>query len=139
LVWAHNPCCFGCAAGEEVVSDEGEVRKEFRTLELVRIRDQVVCRSWMVGRDEVTSFDALMKNLVKVGDEVAKVCFSVSSPLLHELNSLFLQIHPYVYFAWQVLSAGMKVSHFLLLVNFFLIYICSIRWSKPNRLETSRF
>jgi hypothetical protein len=37
----------------------------------------------------ITSFDALMKNLgvlVKVGDEIAKVCFSVSSPLLHDLN-----------------------------------------------------
>jgi hypothetical protein len=61
----------------------------------------------------VTSFDALMKKvevLVKVGDEVAKVCFSVFSPLLHELNLFFFEkIHPYVNFAWQVLSAGMKV------------------------------
>jgi hypothetical protein len=88
----------------------------------------------------VTSFDALMKKievLVKVGDEVAKVCFSVSSPLLHELNSLFLQkIHPYVHFAWQVLSAGMKVSHVRSFSFFSLIYICSIRWCKPNKLET---
>jgi hypothetical protein len=37
----------------------------------------------------VTTFDALMKKLevlVKVGDEVAQVCSSVSSPLLPELN-----------------------------------------------------
>jgi hypothetical protein len=45
----------------------------------------------------VTSFDALMKKrevLVKVGDEVAKVCFSVFFSLPHELNSLFLQKDP---------------------------------------------
>jgi adenosine/AMP kinase len=37
----------------------------------------------------VTSFDALMKKLevlVKIGDEVAKVCSLVSSPLSHVLN-----------------------------------------------------
>jgi hypothetical protein len=42
----------------------------------------------------IISFDALMKKLgvlVKVGDEVAKVCFSVSSPLSHGLSSSFFQ------------------------------------------------
>ena len=60
----------------------------------------------------VTSFDTLMNlfaPLVKIGDEVAKV-YSVCS-LLYDLNrSFFKKIHPYVNFAWQVLSVGMKVS-----------------------------
>jgi phage-related minor tail protein len=37
----------------------------------------------------ITSFNALMKRLeplVKIGDEVAKVCSSVSSPLLDDRN-----------------------------------------------------
>ena len=62
----------------------------------------------------VTSFNSLMKNfepLIKVADEVAKVCSSVSSPSLDDLNLCLPQkIHPYVNFAWQVLSAGLKVS-----------------------------
>jgi hypothetical protein len=90
----------------------------------------------------MTLFDALMNKLGvlvnKIGDEVVKVRSSVSPP---EISLFFKKkkIHPYVNLAWQVLSAGMKVSRFRLSMSFFLIYICSIRWSKPNRLETSRF
>jgi hypothetical protein len=40
-------------------------------------------------RNIVTSFDVLMKVLVKVGDEVAKVCSSVYSILLHDLSGSF--------------------------------------------------
>jgi hypothetical protein len=61
----------------------------------------------------VTSFNDLMKKfepLVKIADEVAKVRPSVSSSP-DNLNRSFLQkIHPYVNFAWQVLSVGLKVS-----------------------------
>ena len=91
----------------------------------------------------VTSFDALMKKievLVKVGDEVAKVCSSIFSPLLHELNLYFFKkIHPYVNFAWQVLSAGMKVIRRQLFWPSSMMYICWIRWYKPNKLETNEF
>ena len=46
--------------------------------------------------------------LVKIGDEVAKVSLSyVRAPRTVLKQS---QIHPYVNFAWQVLSAGFKVS-----------------------------
>jgi hypothetical protein len=46
--------------------------------------------------------------LVKIGDEVAKVylCY-VRAP---RTVLKYLQIHPYVNFAWQVLSMGFKVS-----------------------------
>ena len=61
----------------------------------------------------VASFNSLMKKfepLIKIADEVAKVRSSIS-PSLDDLNLPFLQkIHPYVNFAWQVLSAGLKVS-----------------------------
>ena len=61
----------------------------------------------------VTSFNSLMKKfepLIKIADEVAKVRSSIP-PSLDDLNLPFLQkIHPYVNFAWQVLSAGLKVS-----------------------------
>jgi hypothetical protein len=91
----------------------------------------------------ITSFVALMKKvevLVKVGDEVAKVCFSVFSPLLHELNLFFFKkIHPYVNFAWQVLSAGMKVIRRCLFWSSSVIYVCWIRWYKPNKLKTNEF
>ena len=62
----------------------------------------------------VASFNSLMKKfepLIKIADEVAKVRSSISPPSLDDLNLPFLQkIHPYVNFAWQVLSAGLKVS-----------------------------
>ena len=62
----------------------------------------------------VTSFDALLmhlKPLVKIGDEIAKVCSPVFFPCNDQNQSFFFRkIHPYVNFAWTVLSAGMKVS-----------------------------
>ena len=62
----------------------------------------------------ITSFNALMKKfepLIKIADEVSKVRCSISAPSFDYLNRSFPQkIHPYVNFAWQVLSAGMKVS-----------------------------
>jgi hypothetical protein len=61
----------------------------------------------------VTSFDALLmhlKPLVKIGDEIAKVCSPVFLPVTIRINLFFRKIHPYVNFAWTVLSAGMKVS-----------------------------
>ena len=62
----------------------------------------------------ITSFNALMKKfepLVKIADEVAKVRPSVSSPSFRRSELIiFEKIHPYVNCAWQVLSAGMKVS-----------------------------
>ena len=63
----------------------------------------------------VTSFNGLLKKfepLIKIADEVAKVRCPVSAPSLDDLNRPFPpKIHPYVNFAWQVLSAGMKVSY----------------------------
>src|ERR1700677_5137804 len=50
----------------------------------------------------VTSFDALMKKLgglVKVGDEVAKVCSSVSSLLLYDLSGSFFLDSPLCQFS----------------------------------------
>ena len=87
----------------------------------------------------VTSFNGLMKKfepLIKIAGEVAKVRCSVSDPSLDDLNRSFSQkIHPYVNFAWQVLSAGMKVSEFdIPLLCFIPIY--SIRWCKHNKLGT---
>ena len=65
-------------------------------------------------QDLITSFDAVMKKLgvlVAIGDEVTKVCFSVSSSLLYHLSLSFTKkIHPYANLAWQVLSVGIKVS-----------------------------
>ena len=60
----------------------------------------------------VTSFDALLMQftLVKIGDEIAKVGSPVFSPVTIRINSFFLKIHPYVNFAWALLSAGMKAS-----------------------------
>ena len=62
----------------------------------------------------VTSFDALLtrfKQLVKIGDEIAKVCVPVFCHVTIRMNRFWFQkIHPYVNFAWTVLSAGMKVS-----------------------------
>jgi hypothetical protein len=50
-----------------------------------------------------------------------------------------IKIHPYVNLAWQVLSTGMKVSESRTFRSFSVVYNFSIRWSKPTRLETSRF
>jgi hypothetical protein len=62
-------------------------------------------------KDLVTSIGSLMskvETLVKVGDEIAKVR---SQRYLHPCTALRQsQIHPYVNFAWQVLSAGLKVK-----------------------------
>jgi hypothetical protein len=73
----------------------------------------------------VTSSHTLMdklKVLVKVGDEVTRVCTSASSPFLNNLN-FSKKIHPYVNFAWQVLSGGMKVSRVQLCMSFLLKYL----------------
>jgi hypothetical protein len=62
----------------------------------------------------VTSFDALLKQfipLVKIGDEISKVCSLFFPATIRIISFLFFQkIHPYVNFAWTVLSVGMKVS-----------------------------
>jgi hypothetical protein len=66
----------------------------------------------------ITSFNAVLgqfKPLVKIGDEIAKVCSPVSSAVRIRIN-YYHKIHPYVNFAWTVLSAGMKVSQILLLI-----------------------
>ena len=58
----------------------------------------------------VASFNSLMKKFEPL-IKIAKVRSSISPPSLDDLNLPFLQkIHPYVNFAWQVLSAGLKVS-----------------------------
>ena len=60
----------------------------------------------------VTSFSSLMKKfepLVKIGDEVAKVRSLIFS-FIRRSELIIKKIHPYVNFAWQVLSAGLKVS-----------------------------
>ena len=66
----------------------------------------------------VTSFEGvlkLIKPLVKIGDEIAKVC-SLVFPVSDDQKWWFFQkIHPYVNLAWTVLSAGMKASYVLLL------------------------
>src|ERR1700691_2730285 len=46
--------------------------------------------------------------LIKIGDEVAKVCLSYVRA--HSTVLKWSQIHPYVNFAWQVLSVGFKVN-----------------------------
>jgi hypothetical protein len=46
--------------------------------------------------------------LVRIGDEVAKVCLSYVRA--HRTVLKWSQIHPYVNFAWQVLSVGFKVN-----------------------------
>ena len=59
----------------------------------------------------ITSFNAVLgqfKPLVKIGDEISKVCSLVSSAVKIRIN-YYHKIHPYVNFAWIVLSAGMKV------------------------------
>ena len=55
----------------------------------------------------------LIKPLIKIGDEISKVCslvFCNRSELM-----IFRKIHPFVTLAWAVLSAGMKASYILLL------------------------
>jgi hypothetical protein len=59
----------------------------------------------------VTSLGSLLGKveiLVKIGDEVAKVCLCYVHVDCTVLK--YSQIHPYVNFAWQVLSTGFKVS-----------------------------
>ena len=90
----------------------------------------------------VTSFQGLMERLeplVKIGDEVAKVCSSASS-LLNDLNSSFFQIDPSLC-QFCVESAFRRNEGELnsIILVLFLIYMYSIRWCKPNRLETGRF
>ena len=66
----------------------------------------------------VTTFDALLmqfKPLVKIGDEISKV-FSQFFPVMIRIHLFSQKIHPYVNFAWTVLSAGMKASSILLLI-----------------------
>lgn len=61
--------------------------------------------------DLATSIGSLLAKvevLVKVGDEIAKVC-SAPNHLCTCTVLRLPQIHPYVNFAWQVLSAGLKV------------------------------
>jgi hypothetical protein len=66
----------------------------------------------------VTSFESvlkLIKPLVKIGDEIAKVCSLVFSCIGRSEVMIFQKIHPYVNLAWTVLTAGMKASYILLL------------------------
>jgi hypothetical protein len=59
----------------------------------------------------VTSLSSLLDKvgiLVKIGDEVAKVCLCYLRACRTIL--IYSQIHPYVNFAWQVLSVGLKVG-----------------------------
>jgi len=64
-------------------------------------------------RDIETSIRSLLGKLeilIKVGDQVAKVCLGSLCSTLIALR--LLQINPYVNFAWQVLSAALKVWQF---------------------------
>ncbi|KIM89872.1 hypothetical protein PILCRDRAFT_812653 [Piloderma croceum F 1598] len=75
--------------------EQAQTSAQMLSRPLVNVSDALtnVSNTLLNQQNIVTSFDALMKKvevLVKVGDEVAK-------------------IHPYVNFAWQVLSAGMKM------------------------------
>jgi hypothetical protein len=58
--------------------------------------------------------------LVKIGDEVTKVCLSYVRAYRIFLKQS--QIHPYVNFAWQVLSLGFKVSRIRSWRHFFHRY-----------------
>ena len=56
--------------------------------------------------------------LLKVGDEFAKVCLLLFQ--IHFIVLKYSKIHPYVNFAWQVLSVGLKVYWI-----YSLLYLCS--------------
>ena len=54
----------------------------------------------------------------------------------------FMKIHPYVNFAWQVLSAGLKVSRIqsfsFLFYDTDLCLLCLNRWSKRSKFEIGK-
>jgi hypothetical protein len=100
-------------AGDALKQAQTSTQKHSQPL-VANVSDAVTNLSDALSNQQnlLTSFDALMEKvdvLVKVGDEVAKVCFLVSSSLSHNLNRYNFKIHPYVNFAWQVLSVGLKV------------------------------
>jgi hypothetical protein len=71
----------------------------------------------------VTSMGSLLGKvdmLVKIGDEVAKVCLYYVCA--HRIVLKWSQIHPYINFAWQVLSAGFRVSRIRSWQRFFHRY-----------------
>jgi hypothetical protein len=98
----------------------------------------------------ITSFESLMKKvgvLVKIGDDVAKVCSSVSNPWLHDRNWSFKNfclkkdssVRQFGVASAFRRNEGKSMSIILVVFPHIIIYIGSIRWSKPNTLETSRF
>jgi hypothetical protein len=69
----------------------------------------------------VTSFGSLLDKvgiLLTVGDEIAKVRLLLY--ILYRTILKYLKIHPYVNFAWQVLSVGLRVRQI-----HSLLYLCS--------------
>ena len=77
-------------AGGAVEQAQASVQKLSQPL-VVSVADALTNVSNAVSNQQnlITWFDALMNKLellVRVGDEVTKVCSSVSSPLLHNLN-----------------------------------------------------
>jgi hypothetical protein len=105
---------ISAVAGDAVEQAQTSAKKLSRPL-VSNVSDAFTNTSDTLSHQQklVTSFDALLmqfKPLVKIGDEISKVC-SLFFPVMIRINLFsFQKIHPYVNFAWTVLSAGMKVS-----------------------------
>ena len=89
----------------------------------------------------ITSFDALLmqfKPLVKIGDEIAKVCSAVLSPVTIRINSFFSKDPSLCQFC--VDSPFCRNEGKLnLIIDPLLHIIHFIRLCKPNKLGTRRF